>query len=72
MIMENLLNGNALDFKSFCIIRIVNPMPGFKNFKSACSVISGIETFYMLKKGKVCIKNPIQKVQFINAIMNLR
>jgi transposase, IS6 family len=53
------------------IKKIVNPMPGFKNFKSACSVISGIEIFHMLKKGQVGKMSPIQEVEFIHQIMNV-
>ena len=53
------------------IKKITNPMLGFKNFKSACSVISGIETFHMLRKNQVGMMTPIQEVGFIHQIMNL-
>ena len=53
------------------IKKIVKPMLGFKNFKSACSVISGIETFHMLRKKQAGKMDPIQQVEFINKLMNV-
>lgn len=53
------------------IKKIINPMLGFKNFKSACSVISGIETFHMLKKKQAGLMNSIQQVEFIHKLMNV-
>jgi transposase, IS6 family len=50
---------------------MVKPMLGFKNFKSACSVISGIEVFHMLKKGQCGKLTPVQEIEFINSIMNV-
>lgn len=52
------------------IKKIVNPMLGFKNFKSTCSVISGIVTFHMLKKDQTGIMNPVQQMEFIHKLMN--
>ena len=42
---------------------------GFKNFKSACSVISGIEIFQMLKKNQAGKLTPLQEVEYIHSIM---
>ena len=53
------------------IKKITNPMLGFKNFRSACSVISGIETFHMLKKNQAGLMTPIQEVEFIHKLMNV-
>ena len=53
------------------IKKITNPMLGFKNFKSACYVISGIETFHMLRKNQVGMMTPIQEVEFIHQNMNV-
>jgi len=46
-------------------------MLGFKSFKSACSVISGIETFHMLKKNQAGKMSPKQEMEFIHQIMNV-
>ena len=53
------------------IKRKVNPMLGFKNFKSACSPISGIETMHMLHKNQAGIMNPTEEMEFIHQIMNI-
>ena len=53
------------------IKKIIRPMLGFKNFKSACSVISGIEIFHMLKKSQAGRMDPLQQVEFIYKLMNV-
>jgi len=53
------------------IKRKVKPMLGFKNFKSACSTISGIETMHMLHKNQAGIMNPTEEMEFIHQIMNI-
>jgi transposase-like protein len=53
------------------IKKITNPTLGFKNFKSACSVISGIETFHILKKKQAGMMTPMQEVEFIHKLMNV-
>jgi len=53
------------------IKKIINPMLGFKNFKSACSVISGIEIFHMLKKNQAGKLTPLQEVEYIHSIMHV-
>jgi transposase, IS6 family len=62
---------NIIEQDHLFIKKIVKPMLGFKNFKSACSVISGIETFHMLKKKQAGLMTPIQQVEFIHKLMNV-
>ena len=45
-------------------------MLGFKNFKSVCSVISGIEAMRILRKNQAGKMNAIREVEFINSLMN--
>ena len=61
---------NIIEQYHSCTKKIVKPMLGFRNFKSAGSVISGIETLHMLKKKQAGLMTPIQQVEFIHKLMN--
>jgi transposase-like protein len=54
---------------NFC--KIINHVLEFRNSKSAYSVISGIETFHMLKKNQAGKMNSKQEVVFIHSIMDV-
>ena len=49
---------NVIEQDHRAIKRIVRPMLGFKSFRCARSLIAGIETMHMIKKGQLlnCIK----------------
>lgn len=44
---------NLIEQDHRALKRIVRPMLGFKNFRCACALISGIETMHMIKKGQL-------------------
>ena len=50
------------------IKRITNSMLGFKNFKSACSTIQGIESMNMILKGQTNIFRVSGEIKLINQI----
>jgi transposase, IS6 family len=50
------------------IKRITNSMLGFKNFKSACATIQGIESMNMIRKGQANIFSISAEVGLINQI----
>lgn len=53
------------------IKRRTDPMLGFKNFKSACAIISGIETFHMIHKGQAGTSNVTDEVALINQLFGV-
>lgn len=60
-IRQNKYLNNLIEQDHRAIKRIVNPMMGFKSFKSANDTIAGIELCHMLKKGqhKDAINSPV-------------
>ena len=51
--------------------RITNQMLGFKQFKSACSTIQGIEAMNMIRKGQVNTKTVFDEITLINVVFNV-
>ena len=43
---------------------------GFKNYRSACATVSGIEIMHLIRKQQAGIITPHAEVGFINSIMN--
>jgi IS6 family transposase len=50
------------------IKKIIIPMLGFKNFESACSTISGIESMHMIHKGQAGTSTVAEEVALINQL----
>ena len=53
------------------IKRIVNPMYGFKHFKSACLTLQGIESMNMIRKGQANTNNVSDEIKLINQIFSV-
>jgi len=50
------------------IKKIIKPMLGFKNFNSACSIISGIEAMHMIHKRQAGTENVLDEINLINRL----
>jgi len=46
-------------------------MHGFNHFKSACSVIQGIENMHMIKKGQANTKTVAGEIKLINQLFGI-
>ncbi|MEM5370699.1 IS6 family transposase, partial [Paraburkholderia azotifigens] len=54
------------------IKRLVKPMMGFKDFRCARIILSGIETMHMIRKGQMWVKkraHPSAAEQFYSLVM---
>jgi transposase-like protein len=63
---------NIVEQDHRAIKRIINPMMGFKSFKSASKTIQGIEAINMIRKGQVLDnKSVLFEVKFINQLFGI-
>jgi IS6 family transposase len=53
------------------IKRITNAMLGFKNFNSACAIISGIESLHMLHKKQAGTSNSLEEKNLIDQLFGI-
>jgi transposase, IS6 family len=61
---------NIIEQDHRLIKRITKPMLGFKNFRSACATISGIEIMHMLRKRQAGNMSSHEEAAFICCAMN--
>ena len=64
---------NIIEQDHRSIKRIVNPMLGFKSFRSANKTLKGIEAMNMIKKGQVNDLNYsiLNEVKYINQLFGI-
>lgn len=53
-VRQNKYLNNVVEQDHRAVKRIIKPMIGFKNFRCARSILSGIEIAHMIRKGQMC------------------
>ena len=60
---------NVVEQDHRAIKRLIRPMMGFRNFRCACVILSGIELMHMIRKGQMHDNANTPAAQFYSLII---